>query len=99
MTMLEKVAKAIFEHGYTSDWPPVRPVDLNMDADYFRAAAHAAISAMREPTEAMLRPEVGILIKNSDAMGVPGAASYEGCVVAVSSIWTSMIDAALREKQ
>ena len=35
MTMLEKVAKALYEHGYVGDWPPTREVDLNMDATIF----------------------------------------------------------------
>ena len=54
VTMIEKVAEAIYEHGYgPGGWPPKREVDLGMDADYFRAAARAAIEAMRETTEGM----------------------------------------------
>lgn len=55
MSKLEIVAKAIYEHGYSGDWPPTREVDMGMGADYFRGAARAAVEALREPSDAMLR--------------------------------------------
>ena len=51
--MVERVAKAIFEHWFCGDWPPEREVDLSMGAEDFRAAAREVIAAMREPTGAM----------------------------------------------
>ena len=86
MTMLEKVAKALYEHGYVGDWPPTREVDLNMDANYFRALARAAIQAMREPNDTMLLAAL--------KMGEP-----EDRVVwtKAKSVWHDMIDAALNE--
>ena len=82
MTMLEKVAKALYEHGYVGDWPPSRQVDLGMDADYFRAMARAAINAMREPTTAMF-------LAGSDQLGKPRKTLPE--------CWRDMISAALDE--
>ena len=83
MTLIEKVAKAIFEHGYVGDWPPKHEVDLNMDANYFRSVARVAIEAMREPTDAM-----------HDAGWNSGQPNRPP-----KYMWHDMIDAALNEHQ
>ena len=85
MTMLEKVARAIFEARYPS---AARWWDMSgyADADKARAQkdAHAAISAMREPTSEMKRS--------------PGIQT--NCPMCGGHIegWHTMIDRALNEK-
>lgn len=94
MTLLEKAARALAQAAPESDvfYYPYEKRKAEYDA-----IARAVLEAMREPTGAMLWPQVQTLIKNSDAMGIPGAASYEGCVSALVSVWQGMIDAALAE--
>lgn len=111
MTMIEKVARAIawsdikdteasFDLG-TQERKYMRDITTQetmwVDPKYL-PIARAAISAMREPTSAMLRPQVQKLIQSSDVAGIPGAATYEGATIAVADIWQYMIDAALSEK-
>ena len=103
MNIVEKVAKAIYEHGYVGDWPPKHEVDLNMDADYFRAAARAAIEAMREPPAevAAKTAEMNNLIAhiegcNDERDTVPILLAFRGRWPALT--WSAMIDAALSEK-
>lgn len=91
MTMIERVAKALYENFFTDEWPPADAPDLGMDADNFRKAARAAIEAMREPTEEMIKR--GHLC---DPLGVDVKAGGEAEDV-YGTTWRAMIDAALAD--
>jgi hypothetical protein len=83
--MVERVAKAMAE-TLLQDTPPTPPVDwyalTEEVADEYRAAARAAIEAMREPTKAM-------------EDGARGLGAYHGGGSA-DVVWVSMIDMALK---
>ena len=76
--MIERVARAIFKEML----PAIRMTE--QDAAYYSTVAHAAIEAMREPTEAMIKE--GAYGSGEDSAGVACGA------------WKAMIDAALDEK-
>jgi hypothetical protein len=90
MTMLERVAKAIYEAApvmlLTSagtnpcEWKQVRNVWLG---ERYWAQAEAALEAMREPT--------GFMLDMTEGMGAPRE------FVKASAHWRAMIDAALSE--
>lgn len=55
MTMVEKVARALFEYQRSLNNVYVPPWDEHLELkNYWYALASAAIEAMREPTEEML---------------------------------------------
>lgn len=84
--MVERVAKAIHNSEYNGDgnfhW-------REETADIYRRAARAALTAMREPTKAMV--EAGLY--DEDAFNLLGVGES-----ALRSAFTRMIDAALAEK-
>ncbi len=73
MTMLERMANAL------------RPFCFPSDTDI---AARAALEAMREPTEAMVR----------DGLRVPVQFDAATVMVDGKAMWQAMIDAALAER-
>jgi len=89
MTMLEKVARALYRCAPI----PNVPFDVLADSDkiYYLGRARAAIEAMREPTLAMNNAAL------HDYMGYerqgPNKPAWNS-----KTMWTAMIDAALNEK-
>lgn len=91
MSMIEKVARALFEH---------QQFDADMVFDDFKdeylAEARIAIEAMREPTEAMLK--AGEIPTREISLGNGQTVRGLGLGAAPWSIWPKMIDAALAEE-
>jgi|UPI00076A606D hypothetical protein len=81
--MLERVAEAIAEHG-GSNWESCLKAPGQRMAGMYRAMAHAAIKAMREPTSGMME---AVDCGGEKADWMSGRAWRAG--------YTSMIDAAL----
>lgn len=94
MTMIERVALAMFKFDWPNDnWERFGPKDT-WPARY-RGKACAVIEAMRDPTEVML-PKDGVFIGfGHDADGVEDN-MYVDRDEALE-VWQAMIDAALKE--
>lgn len=86
--MVERVAKAIFDRGSVLQKPWEEADDGHRE--FYRSLARAAIEAMREPTEAM----VDVV---APSLFLPGVTTPKSERRTASSIFTGMIDAALKE--
>lgn len=86
--MVERVARAIYESRNGAGAIPWSRRDGAHKAPYL-SDAHAAIEAMREPTDAMKR--IGV----DDILNGPGISAYPGWPELVASRHRLMIDAAL----
>jgi len=80
MTMIERVARAMLATGPLT-WDQIHP---KSQSDYIKMA-RAAIAAMREPSEAMIKE--GAYGSGEDSAGVACGA------------WKAMIDEALKQKE
>ena len=59
--MIERLAKVIYERSFEDDWQSLNPKGI--ERALYLEVAHAAIEAMREPTQAMLGPDESELLK------------------------------------
>lgn len=98
MTMIEDVARAMFEHEHPHDGHPATRRWTFDGAggeiqEYWRGHARAAIETMREPSDAMV--DAGEPVVYNCYSPEPG----EGLDINPAlPIWIAMIDAALAEK-
>lgn len=90
-TMVERVAKALFE----VDYPEAGEVEEGDWAgkEAYNARAHAAIEAMREPSSRMIGAATGVPIQ-SNVVSETYVLDDEA-----SAIWQAMINAALEENE
>lgn len=93
MTMIERVAKAIYEASpfKMTEGPYERQSDLYKRN--CRLLARAAIKAMREPTDAMVD------VMNDVVIDGPAYVDFYPSMADCASLWTAAIDAALSEQQ
>lgn len=89
MTMIEKVARAI----YRCDPIPNAPFDVLVEIDktYYLGRARAAIEAMRDPSLKMQTAGGNVHVGNDEM----DAHDFQD---QASEIWRAMIDAALKEE-
>lgn len=89
MTMIERVARAIYEVLASPSEP-----DWDNTGEETKGGAHqiarAAIEAMREPSPKMLEEGFGALISGDDD-------ALDTAVSDAAKCWRAMIDAALKE--
>jgi hypothetical protein len=86
MDMVERVARAIYEHQNSARGGVWWGVDERDRLNVWYPLAYAAIKAMREPTEAMLI---------DGAAKIRNFTSANGPYPRTRAVWLSMIDASL----
>lgn len=97
-TMIEKVAKAIYNttgvEGVTLTWEKAKKGSRDLHMEW----ARAAIEAMRTPTEEMVRAAVEATSEQVDWVNGLFGGSYDNATQVFSDAHTAAIDAALKEQ-
>lgn len=95
MSMVERVAMAMFRQAYADATDGARPADNDPEWMEYTSQARAAIEAMREPTPEMI--EAGMDYDERELnIRFGRAPSVEECQ---AGEWNAMIDAALGKEQ